>query len=34
MDAAEMAKQFVCRVLAHLGLPQNDAYIWKADEKV
>jgi 4-hydroxy-3-polyprenylbenzoate decarboxylase len=33
-DSTEMAKQFVCRVLAHLGLPQNDAYIWKADEKV
>ena len=29
MDSAEMAEQFVCRVLAHLGLPQPDAYIWK-----
>jgi flavin prenyltransferase len=29
MDAAEMAGQFVCRVLAHIGLPQPDAYIWK-----
>ena len=29
MDAAEMAEQFVCRVLAHIGLPQPDAYIWK-----
>jgi flavin prenyltransferase len=30
-DSAEMARQFVCRVLAHLGLPQNDAHIWKED---
>jgi 4-hydroxy-3-polyprenylbenzoate decarboxylase len=28
MDAAEMAEQFVCRVLAHIGLPQPDAYVW------
>ena len=25
----EMARQFVCRVLAHIGLPQPGAYIWK-----
>lgn len=25
-----MAHQFVCRVLAHVGLPQPDAYRWKA----
>ena len=25
----EMARQFACRVLAHLGLPQPDAYHWK-----
>jgi|SRR5579864_2685195 len=25
----EMAKQFACRVLAHIGLPQSDAYAWK-----
>ena len=31
MDAAEMAKQFVCRVLAHIGLPQADAYVWKGE---
>jgi 4-hydroxy-3-polyprenylbenzoate decarboxylase len=31
MDAAEMAEQFVCRVLAHIGLPQPDAYVWKGD---
>ena len=24
-----MAHQFVCRVLAHIGLPQADAYRWK-----
>jgi flavin prenyltransferase len=29
MDSNEMAEQFVCRVLAHIGLPQPDAYIWK-----
>jgi flavin prenyltransferase len=29
MDAAEMAEQFVCRVLAHIGLPQAGAYVWK-----
>jgi 4-hydroxy-3-polyprenylbenzoate decarboxylase len=31
MDAAEMAEQFVCRVLAHVGLPQPDAYVWKGE---
>jgi flavin prenyltransferase len=31
MDSAEMAKQFVYRVLAHIGLPQPDAYIWKGN---
>ena len=25
----EMARQFACRVLAHIGLPQPDAYSWK-----
>ncbi len=29
MDAAEMAEQFVCRILARIGLPQPGAYIWK-----
>jgi 4-hydroxy-3-polyprenylbenzoate decarboxylase len=28
----EMARQFACRVLAHLGLPQEGAYVWKRDE--
>ncbi|HUY81193.1 MAG TPA: UbiX family flavin prenyltransferase [Acidobacteriaceae bacterium] len=28
-DATEMARQFVARVLAHIGLPQPGAYIWK-----
>lgn len=32
VDSAEMARQFVCRVLAHIGLPQPGAYIWKAEE--
>ena len=31
-DSTEMAMQFVCRVLAHIGLPQADAYVWKAGE--
>jgi len=30
-DSTEMARQFVYRVLAHIGLPQPDAYVWKAD---
>jgi 4-hydroxy-3-polyprenylbenzoate decarboxylase len=25
----EMARQYACRVLAHIGLPQEDAYRWK-----
>jgi 4-hydroxy-3-polyprenylbenzoate decarboxylase len=28
----EIATQFCCRILAHVGLPQTDAYRWKADE--
>lgn len=32
VDSTEMARQFVCRVLAHIGLPQVGAYVWKADE--
>lgn len=31
-DSAEMARQFACRVLAHIGLPQPGAYVWKEDE--
>ena len=31
-DSTEMARQFVYRVLAHIGLPQPDAYVWKPDE--
>jgi 4-hydroxy-3-polyprenylbenzoate decarboxylase len=31
-DSNEMARQFACRVLAHIGLPQSGAYVWKADE--
>jgi 4-hydroxy-3-polyprenylbenzoate decarboxylase len=31
-DATEMARQFCYRVLAHIGLPQPGAYIWKTDE--
>ena len=32
VDSTEMARQFVFRVLAHIGLPQPGAYIWKAEE--
>jgi flavin prenyltransferase len=28
----DMAHQYVCRVLAHIGLPQSDAYQWRPDE--
>jgi 4-hydroxy-3-polyprenylbenzoate decarboxylase len=31
-DSDEMARQFCYRVLAHIGLPQAGAYVWKADE--
>jgi hypothetical protein len=27
-----MARQFVFRVLAHVGLAQSGAYVWKAEE--
>lgn len=30
-DSTELARQFVCRVLAHLGLPQSGAYVWKPE---
>lgn len=29
VDSTEMARQFVARVLAHIGLPQQGAYVWK-----
>jgi 4-hydroxy-3-polyprenylbenzoate decarboxylase len=32
VDTTEMARQFVYRVLSHLGLPQAGAFIWKDDE--
>jgi 4-hydroxy-3-polyprenylbenzoate decarboxylase len=32
VDSTEMARQFVFRVLAHIGLPQPGAFVWKADE--
>ena len=31
-NSCEMARQFVYRVLAHIGLPQSGAYVWKADD--
>jgi 4-hydroxy-3-polyprenylbenzoate decarboxylase len=31
-DSTEMAREFVNRVLAHIGLPQPDAYVWKAED--
>jgi 4-hydroxy-3-polyprenylbenzoate decarboxylase len=32
IDSTEMARQFCFRVLAHFGLRQPGAYVWKADE--
>jgi 4-hydroxy-3-polyprenylbenzoate decarboxylase len=32
VDSTEMARQFVYRVLAHIGLPQAGAYVWKPEE--
>jgi 4-hydroxy-3-polyprenylbenzoate decarboxylase len=32
VDSEEMARQFVFRVLAHIGLPQPGAYVWKAED--
>jgi 4-hydroxy-3-polyprenylbenzoate decarboxylase len=33
IDSDEMARQFVCRVLAHIGLPQDKAYRWKGSNQ-
>ncbi|MES2219550.1 MAG: UbiX family flavin prenyltransferase [Acidobacteriota bacterium] len=33
VDTLEMARQFVCRVLAHIGLPQNEGYQWTGKSK-
>jgi flavin prenyltransferase len=32
VDSTEMARQFAFRVLAHVGLAQPGAYVWKAEE--
>lgn len=32
VNSGEMARQFAFRVLAHIGLPQPGAYVWKVDE--
>jgi 4-hydroxy-3-polyprenylbenzoate decarboxylase len=32
VDSTEMGRQFVFRVLAHIGLPQPGAYVWKPEE--
>ena len=31
-DSTEMVRQFVYRVLGHIGLPQVGAFVWKAEE--
>jgi len=31
-SSSEMARDFAFRVLAHMGLPQPGAYVWKGDE--
>jgi 4-hydroxy-3-polyprenylbenzoate decarboxylase len=33
VDTLEMVRQFVCRVLAHIGLPQPSAYQWSGKAK-
>ena len=33
IDSAEMARQFVYRVLAHVGLTQDEAYKWKISSR-
>ena len=33
VDSDEMARQFVFRVLAHIGLPQPGAYVWGAEHR-
>src|SRR5271165_4391147 len=32
IDSTEMARQFVYRVLAHIGLAQPGAYVWKGED--
>lgn len=32
IDSTEMARQFVYRVLAHIGLRHRDGYVWKGGE--
>jgi 4-hydroxy-3-polyprenylbenzoate decarboxylase len=32
IDSEEMARQFVSRVLSHIGLPQPGTYIWKPED--
>ena len=32
VDSTQMARQFVSRVLAHIGLPQPGAFVWKEQE--
>ena len=31
-DSSEMAKEFAFRVLAHIGLAQPGAFVWKSEE--
>ena len=31
-SSSEMAKEFAYRVLAHIGLPQPGAYVWKTED--
>jgi len=33
VNSDEMAKQFVCRVLQHIGLPQPGAYVWGSSDQ-
>jgi 4-hydroxy-3-polyprenylbenzoate decarboxylase len=32
VDSGEIARQFACRVLSHIGLPQPGAFVWEPEE--
>ncbi len=32
-DTLSMVRQYICRVLAHIGLPQDSAYVWAGKSK-
>jgi flavin prenyltransferase len=32
VDSGQMARQFACRLLGHVGLPQPGAFVWKGED--